>query len=126
MDEVHPLEKRACAKHRPFSAVKLQLDCSDRASVGTGAALDALLSVDDVLLVALGDDAQGAGIGAGAALQASIGNGVSHGFSSLCLYGGLMSPCCTYHNMFFEKSNGEIKIFCIIFLKDRLTNGKAG
>ena len=69
--------------HRPFFAVRLKLNGLNRAGAGAGAALDALLSVDHVLVIAFGDDAQGAGVGAGAALDAVVGNGISHGCSSL-------------------------------------------
>ena len=56
----------------------LQFDRFDRASAGAGAALHALIGVDHVLAVALGDDAQGAGLGTGAAADASVGNEVCH------------------------------------------------
>ena len=62
---------------------QLQLNGLDRAGGGAGSALNALLGVDDELVLALGDDAQGAGVGAGAALDASVGNGISHVRSSL-------------------------------------------
>ncbi len=40
------------------------------AGVSAGAAVDALIGVDDVLVVTLCDDAHGASVGAGAALDA--------------------------------------------------------
>ena len=61
-----------------FCMVLLLLDGFAGAGSGAGAALDALLGVDDVGLVAFGDDAQGAGVGAGAALDASFGDLICH------------------------------------------------
>ena len=48
-------------------------------TVCTCAAIDAAVSVDDVLAVTLGDGGHGAALGASAASDASIGNLVSHG-----------------------------------------------
>ena len=58
------------------------LDCFNRAVVGTSAAADTDISIDDVLLVAFGNSLNGAVVGAGAALHASIGDFVSHDFPS--------------------------------------------
>ena len=52
------------------------------ALLGAGAAADADIRIDDVGLVALRNCLDGALLGAGAALYASIGNLVSHGFTS--------------------------------------------
>ena len=51
-------------------------------AIAAGAAADADISVDDVLLVALRDSFNRAVVGAGAALHASISNLVSHDISS--------------------------------------------
>jgi hypothetical protein len=52
--------------------------CANRASAGAGAAIDALVSVDNVLAVLLGDAAYGALVSASAAGNALIGNLISH------------------------------------------------
>ena len=49
-----------------------------RALGSAGAAFHALIGVDDVLVVALGDDAERTCVGAGAALDASIADNISH------------------------------------------------
>ena len=56
------------------------LDSLSGAVVGTGAAADTNISVDDVLVFALGDSFDGAVVSARAALDTSIGNVVSHSF----------------------------------------------
>jgi hypothetical protein len=59
------------------------LDCFDGAVVGAGAAADANISIDDVLVFTLGDCLNGAVVSASAALDASVGNIVSHDFPSI-------------------------------------------
>lgn len=49
------------------------------AGVGTGAAIDALVGIDDVLAVSLGNGLGGTIGSAGAAVDASIADFVSHG-----------------------------------------------
>lgn len=56
-------------------------DGADRASVSTAAAGNALLSVDDVAIFTLGDDAKGAGTCASTALQAAIVDNICHDFA---------------------------------------------
>ena len=58
------------------------LDCFNRTVVDAAAAVDADVSIDDVLLVALSDGLYGAVISAAAALNASVSNDVSHDFPS--------------------------------------------
>ena len=60
-------------------------DCLSGAVISAGAAADADIGVDDVLLVALRDSLDGAVVGTLAALNASISNLVSHDSSSICL-----------------------------------------
>ena len=64
------------------SVFLLLLDSFQRAGSGAGAALHTLVGVDDILVVALGDDAEGAGIGAGAALCAGVSDEICHGIPS--------------------------------------------
>ena len=62
-------------------------DSFNGAVVNAGAAANADVGVDDVLLVALGDSLNGAVLGAGAALDASVRNDVSHDFPSImCIW----------------------------------------
>ena len=56
------------------------------AVVGAGAAADANIGIDDVLVFALGNSLNGAVIGASTALDASIGNIVSHDFPSIYMF----------------------------------------
>ena len=55
-----------------------------RAVLGASAAVDAGVSVDDVLAVAFGNSLNGAVVNTGAAANASISNFVSHDFPSIC------------------------------------------
>ena len=57
------------------------LDCFSGAVVGAGAAADTNISIDDELVLTLGDSLDRAVVGASTALDASIGNIVSHDFS---------------------------------------------
>ena len=77
---IHISDKKDADGRPPASSVidLLLLDCTNGASIGAGTALDALIRIDDVGLVALGDDAQGAGIGTGTAADASTRNLVCH------------------------------------------------
>ena len=61
-----------------FVRILLLFDRFDRADGSAGAAINTLIGIDDVLFVALGDDAERAAIGAGAALCASVGDVVGH------------------------------------------------
>ena len=51
-----------------------------------GAALDALVGIDDVLVLAFGDSLNGAVVGARAALDASVSDIVSHDISLHYVY----------------------------------------
>jgi len=55
------------------------------ALVGTGAAADANVGIDDELLVALGNSLDGALVSAGTALDTSVSDIVCHDNSSICL-----------------------------------------
>ena len=66
------------------------------AGLGAGAAVDALVGVDFVLAVALGDRFNGAFAGAGAAGDARICNFVSHDGSSFIV---TLIACCHYHTI---------------------------
>jgi hypothetical protein len=57
-------------------------DGLDGAVVSASAAADTDISVDDVLLVTLGDSLNGAVVSTSATLEASISNLVSHDFPS--------------------------------------------
>ena len=74
-----------CAWHRPMALKLAFLDGLDGALIGTSAAADADIGIDDELLFALRNSLNGALIGAGAALDASVGDTVSHGLTSICL-----------------------------------------
>ena len=57
--------------------------CANRAGTGAGTAIDAVVSVDNVLAVGFGDAAYGALVSASAAGDALIGNLISHGVTIL-------------------------------------------
>ena len=59
------------------------LDCFNGAVVNAGAAVNAQISVDDVLAVALCDSLNGAVVNTSAAANASVSNNVSHDFPSI-------------------------------------------
>ena len=61
-------------------------DSFNGAVVNAGAAANADVGVDDVLLVALGDSLNGAVVGAGAALDASVSDDESHVLTSMYIY----------------------------------------
>lgn len=63
----------------------LLFDCFERAGSCTRAAVHTLVSIDYVLVVAFGDDAEGASISAGTALCASIRDEICHDSSLLSL-----------------------------------------
>jgi hypothetical protein len=81
------------------------LDGLDGALVGTGAAADADIGVDDELVVALGDCLNGALVSAGAALDASIGDIESHDNTSILICCVGASTSHLYSSMDFEKCN---------------------
>ena len=58
------------------------LDSFAGALVGAGAAADTDIGIDDVLVLALGDRLNGALVGTGAALHASVSDFESHGIPS--------------------------------------------
>ena len=60
------------------------------ALIGTAAAVDADISVDDVHLVTLGDCLNGALVSASAALDTSISNLVSHDIPSIYVFAHLV------------------------------------
>lgn len=60
------------------------LDSLNRAIIGTGTAANADVSVDNVLLIALGNSLDRAVVSTGTALNASIRDIVSHINSSIC------------------------------------------
>ena len=62
------------------------LDSFSGAVVGTGAAADTNISIDDVLVFALGNSLNGAVVSASAALDASISDIVSHDFPSKYMF----------------------------------------
>ena len=62
------------------------LDSFGGALIGAGAAGNADISVDDVLVFALGDSLNGAVVSAGAALDTSISDIVSHDFPSIMCF----------------------------------------
>ena len=55
------------------------LDSTGGAGINAAAAVNAGVSVDDILGVALGDSADGAAISTSAAAQASVSNHIGHG-----------------------------------------------
>ena len=59
------------------------LDSFGGALIGAGAAADADIGIDDVLVFALGNSLDGALLSAGTALDTCIGNVESHGVTSL-------------------------------------------
>jgi len=77
---------RMCASDtHPYFAFLLELALdggTNGASAGASAALDALISVDDVLAVAFSDGINGAFSLASAASDAFISDNVSHGYTS--------------------------------------------
>jgi hypothetical protein len=70
------------------------LDSLDRALIGAGAAADANVGIDYVLVFALGDSLDGALVGAGAALDTSVSNVVSHDIPSKLLFKHPGKPAC--------------------------------
>ena len=62
------------------------LDSFGGALIGAGAAGNADISVDDILAFALRDSLNGALVSAGAASDTSIGDSVSHSFTSIKVY----------------------------------------
>ena len=62
------------------------LDCFHGAVLGAGAAVDAQIGIDDVLIFALGDSLNGAVVNTGAALYASVIDDISHVIPSNCMY----------------------------------------
>ena len=79
----------ACAAGAQAIAIQNEsafLDSFGGALIGAGAAGNADISVDDVLAFALGNSLNGAVIGASTALDASIGNIVSHDFPSIICF----------------------------------------
>ena len=82
MDAVHSPKKNAVWPNgHTASRKQLALDRTHGALIGTSAAIDASVSVDNVLAVALGDRTHGAALGASAAHNASITNNKSHVFT---------------------------------------------
>ena len=77
--------KPACASLRRPMALRrlLFLDGADGALVGAGAAADADISIDDVLVFAFGNSLDGALIGASAALDTSVSDIKSHDVTSI-------------------------------------------
>ena len=69
------------------------LDSTGGAGVNAATAVDAGVSVDDILGVALRDSANGAAIGTSAAVQASVSNHISHGNTPPLFYAGFTA--CT-------------------------------
>jgi hypothetical protein len=63
----------------------LSLGSTHGAGIGASAAIDAQVSVDLVLAVALGDSGNGAALGASAASDARISDLVSHGYYLLII-----------------------------------------
>ena len=61
------------------------LDSFNGALVSTGTAGDTDVSVDDVLVFAFGNSLAGALVSTSAALDASIGDNVSHDITSICV-----------------------------------------
>ena len=75
------------------------LDSFSGALIGTSAAADTNISIDDVLVFALGDSLNGALVGARAALDTSICDIVSHDFpSNMCFRHKAMH---LYSSMYF-------------------------
>lgn len=62
------------------------------AAVNTGAAIDALIGIDNILVFAFSDDAHGASIGASTALNTSVSDPVSHYDSLLLIFLGVYVP----------------------------------
>ena len=59
------------------------LDCFNGAVVNAGAAVNAQISIDNVLAFALSDSLNGAVVNTSAAANASVSNNVSHDFPSI-------------------------------------------
>lgn len=58
------------------------------AAISASAAINTLIGIDNVLVIALGDDAHGASIGTSTTLYTSIGDTVSHNDSLLSKLSG--------------------------------------
>ena len=65
------------------------LDGFSGAVINAGTAVDADISIDDVLFFAFGNSLDGAVVSAGAALDTSISDIVCHDSSSICLLWGI-------------------------------------
>lgn len=76
---LHPHRRRECSRSGQLGL----FDSLIGATVSASAAINTLIGIDNVLVIALGDDAHGAGIGASTTLYASIGDTVSHNDSLL-------------------------------------------
>jgi hypothetical protein len=113
-----PIEKSACASAQADCGFKESafLNCLDRALIGTSAAADANISIDDELVFALGDCLDGALVSAGTALDASISNIVSHDFTSICFVGHLQ--CTSILAWIFENAMPVFEL-SVYFFKTR-------
>ena len=74
-------------KRQPFGCIHLgEIDSTNRAASCAGTAFDALIGIDLVLAVALGDGANRAVAGTSAAHNARITNFISHNYSSFGVF----------------------------------------
>jgi hypothetical protein len=92
-------------------------DSFNGAVVNAGAAANADVGVDDVLLVALGDSLDGAVVGAGAALDASVSDIVSHDFPSIYVLYALASQRIFILAWIFENAIPFLKILRLFFMR---------
>ena len=93
----------------------LFLDSLDRAVVSASAAADADISIDNVLLVALGDSLNGAVVSASAALDASVSTLESHDVSSIMFVIGIANVMHLYSSTDFRKCNSFFQISLVYF-----------
>lgn len=80
-------------------------NCLGGTCCSAGTALNTSISIDDVLSINFGDDAQGAGVSAGAALNASVRNEICH----FCNLQNKLQKFCTFIlPCFLEKAISEL------------------
>ena len=93
----------------------LSLGCAYGTYVCAGTAVNAGVSVDNVLAVALGNCVYGTFACASTAADALIGNNVSHSYVPPKIYGNLIVLIILYHN--FRKKQEVIIYFFVLFIR---------
>jgi hypothetical protein len=89
------------------------LDGISGALLGAGAAADANVRIDYVLVFALGNSLDGALLSAGTALQASIGDIVSHEKYLLLFFSVCIHTMHLHSSIDFQKCNSFFRIFLL-------------